>query len=130
MPINSAQKLGSSQQRGGHTQQEQTEGRQPLVQSYHADPTAEALSAEVRQPVKKQLKLTSHANQTAKALNVLEEVMSSVDPNLAECEIIRIISEYDVKVPRELISTLRSKIKSLKVRISSGKETLLTRRFL
>ena len=105
MPINSAEMPGSSQRRSGHTQQEHksvsNKGLQPLAQPYHADPTAEALY-------------------------ILEEVMSSTQPNLAECEIIRIIAKYDDKEQRELVSTLREKVIALKARISSKEDDQFT----
>ena len=86
MPVNSAERPGSSQGRGGNTQKEQSSlsnrGPSLLVEQ----------STEGRQPFKKQPNRIQNANPTAEALNILEEVLSTVNPNLAECEIVRIIS--------------------------------------
>ena len=56
--------------------------------------------------------------------------MSTLQPDLAEREIIRLISEYDVKETRELIRILRAKIKTLKPRICNRDNSWFTRKIL
>ena len=55
---------------------------------------------------------------TAEAMHILEKIMFSTQPSLADCEIIRLISQWDDDGQRELVATLRAKIIALKSRIS------------
>ena len=50
------------------------------------------------------------AYPTAEALKMVEEIMSSIDPDLAESESVKIIEGFDVKVTRELIHILRASV--------------------
>ena len=58
---------------------------------------------------------------------ILEIVMATIDPKLAESNVIDVIADYDVIATRELIATLRRKIDRLRDRIGSTQESRVTK---
>ena len=114
MPVNSAQRPGSSQGRGGNTRQEQT-NKSYLSEKLQHDDSA------LKEQIGRNLEVGADVR------GILENVMLTIDPNLTEKNVIDLISDYDVTETRELIATLREKISRLADRIANGDDSPETR---
>ena len=124
MPVNSAERPGSSQGRGGNTQQEHDllSPRKLCTNKFvHLSEKLQDVESILKKHVGKKHVIGEDVR------GILEIVMATIDPKLAESNVIDVIADYDVIATRELIATLRRKIDRLRDRIVSTHESRVTK---
>ena len=124
MPVNSAERPGSSKGRGGNTQQEHDLLSNRSFSTNKFDHLSEKLM-HVETILNKQAGYKHVTGEDVR--EILMDVMVTIDPKLVEKNVIDLISDFDVSETRELIATLRGKIGHLKDRIANGNESPVTR---
>jgi len=124
MPVNCAERPGSSQGRGGNTQQEHDLLYPRSLCTNKFVHLSEKLQ-DVESILKKHVGNKHVIGEDVRG--ILEIVMATIDPKLAEKNVIDVIADYDVTTTRVLIATLRRKIERLRDRIGSANESRVTK---